>query len=51
MMSAIAARTVGSIISYIVQDTCISVAHVSSRLRFDTFFTFILSFENGISYE
>ena len=34
-----------------LRDTCISVAHVSNRLRFDTFFTFILSFENGISNE
>ena len=25
-------------ISYIVRDTCIRVAHVSNRLRFDTFF-------------
>ena len=24
--------------SYFVRDTCISVAHVSNRLRFDTFF-------------
>ena len=31
-----------------VEHMC-SVAHVSNRLRFDTFFTFILSFENGIS--
>ena len=32
-------------ISYIVRDTCIRVAHVSNRLRFDTFFfTFILYF-------
>ena len=38
MMSAIGAGTVVSIISYIMQDTCISVAHVSSRLRSDTFF-------------
>ena len=33
------------------QDTCISVAQVSNTLRFDTFFTFILSFEDGISME
>ena len=25
-------------ISYIVRDTCIRVAHISNRLRFDTFF-------------
>ena len=36
-------------IFYIVRDTCISAAHVSNRLRFDTFSTFILSFENGVS--
>ena len=29
----------------------ISVTHVSNRLRFNTFFTFILSFEDGISNE
>ena len=27
------------------------MAHVSNRLKFDTFFTLILSFENGISNE
>ena len=27
---------------------CVNVAHVSSRLKFDTFLAFILSFKNGI---
>ena len=38
-------------IYYFVQDTCIGVVHVSNRLRFDTSFTFIFSFKNGISNE
>ena len=32
-----------------MRDTYTSMAHISNRLRFDTFFTFIFSFENGIS--
>ena len=38
-------------IYYFVRDTCISVADVSNRSRFDTFFTLIFSFENGVSNE
>ena len=32
-------------------DTCIRVANVSNRFKFETFFISILSFENGISNE
>ena len=34
---------------FLFRDTRINMAHVSNRLKFDTFFTFILSFENGFS--
>ena len=38
-------------IHFLFRDICVNMAHVSNRLKFDTFFTLILSFENGISNE
>ena len=39
-------------IHFLFRDICVNMAHVSNRaLKFDTFFTLILSFGNGISNE
>ena len=36
-------------IHFLFCDTCINRAHVSNRSKFDTSFTFMLSFVNGVS--
>ena len=33
-------------INLLFRDICVNMAHISNRLKFDTFFTLILSFEN-----
>ena len=38
-------------IHFLFRDICVNMTQVSSRLKFDTFFTLILSFENAISTE
>ena len=38
-------------ILFLFCDICVNMTHVSNRFKFNTFFTLILSFENGISNE